>query len=401
MEEEQIKTEAMRKLIFLVAFTGIMLIMTTYAWFTTQKNVSISNLEGSVNVAEGLEISLDANHWSQGIDFSQFTEQNDLKIQYGQTEHNIIPSEMLPVSTTGKTGTGNTIGGNDLIMYRGENTDSVKLANIQATNKAITEASNNQYPGYYAIDFFLRNNSRDEGEDVLQLNNDSSLMLKTGGLYTTGLQNTVRVGFALYNSTTAVPAVESKQDTILDATTGENATIKDVAIWEPNAKDHVEYIVTNNNKITWKATDKAGYIADQVNGKFTDKERIPTYALMPTAVGEEYTDIYKWDGNADGLEKQITLQTDKIDGTYKMAGGVKNLISVNSVETALYEKNPTGSVTTFKIPKNQICRLRMYVWLEGQDVDCTTYASHGGGIIVDVGLTKGEEEGSGTGGTSE
>ena len=112
MEEEQIRTKAIRKLIFLVAFTGIMLIMTTYAWFTTQRNVSISNLEGSVNVAEGLEISLDADHWSQGIDFSEFTDQNDLKIQYGQTEHNIIPSEMLPVSTTGKTGTGNTIGGN-------------------------------------------------------------------------------------------------------------------------------------------------------------------------------------------------------------------------------------------------------------------------------------------------
>lgn len=100
------RTKSMRKLIFLVAFTGIMLIMTTYAWFTTQKTVSISNLEGSVNIAERLEISLDANHWSQGIDFSQFTDQNDLKIQYGQTEHNIIPSEMLPVSTTGKTGTG-------------------------------------------------------------------------------------------------------------------------------------------------------------------------------------------------------------------------------------------------------------------------------------------------------
>ena len=37
----------------------------------------------------------------------------------------------------------------------------------------------------------------------------------------------------------------------------------------------------------------------------------------------------------------------------------------------------------------------MYVWLEGQDVDCTNYASHGGGILVNVGLTKGEDEGSG------
>ena len=399
IEENTIRTRAIRKLIFLVGFTGIMLIMATYAWFSTQRNVSLSNLEGTVKVAEGLEISLDALNWSQGIDFSEYTDQNDLKRFYGETEHNIIPTEMLPVSTTGKSGTGDTIGGNELIMYRGENTDSIKLTNIQATSKTITDATNNQYPGYYAIDFFLRNNSREEGEDVLQLNTDSSLMLKAGGAYTTGLQNTVRVGFALYNSTTPIAASVSEQSTILGAMTGDSVTIKDVAIWEPNAKDHVDYIVINNNKITWKAADKLGYIADQTNGKYTATERIPTYALMSTAVGQEYTDIYKWDGSVTGLEKQITLQTDKLDGTYKIAGGVQNLISVSSAETALYENNPSGEVTTFKIPKNQICRIRMYVWLEGQDVDCTNYASHGGGIIVDVGLTKGETEG--TGGSTE
>ena len=37
----------------------------------------------------------------------------------------------------------------------------------------------------------------------------------------------------------------------------------------------------------------------------------------------------------------------------------------------------------------------MFVWLEGQDVDCTNYASHGGGVQVDVGLVKGEEVGTG------
>ena len=33
----------------------------------------------------------------------------------------------------------------------------------------------------------------------------------------------------------------------------------------------------------------------------------------------------------------------------------------------------------------------MYVWLEGQDVDCTNLASHGGGIEVNLGLVKNEE----------
>lgn len=396
MEENKYVSAKIRSLVLLVAFTGIMLIVSTYAWLSAQKNVTISNIEGTVNIAEGLEISLDALHWSQYINFEDYTTE-ELKKQYGETEHNIIPEELIPVSTTGKTGTGNTIGGTDLIMYRGINEENIKLRNIQSTDKTVTAPSNNQYPGYYAIDFFLRNSSQETGEEVLQLNVDSLVALKAGGVYTTGLQNTVRVAFALYDSTTngdtASVDIVSTQEQILAATTG-SATIKDVAIWEPNASDHVDYIVTNNNNITWKAGDKAGYIADQTTGKFTRTERIPTYALMSTAVGKEYADIYKWDGTVEGLEKQITLQTDNLEGSYKIAGGIQNLISVNSTETALYKNSSTGTVTEFKIPKNQVCRLRMYIWLEGQDVDCTSYASHGGGIAVDVGLIKGATVGT-------
>ena len=35
----------------------------------------------------------------------------------------------------------------------------------------------------------------------------------------------------------------------------------------------------------------------------------------------------------------------------------------------------------------------MYVWLEGQDIDCTNYASHGSGIHLDLGLVKGAQVG--------
>ena len=69
MEQNKQKNSKRRlnSLILLVAFTAIMLIVSTYAWFSTQKTVSISNLTGTVKVAEGLEISLDANAWSQEI----------------------------------------------------------------------------------------------------------------------------------------------------------------------------------------------------------------------------------------------------------------------------------------------------------------------------------------------
>ena len=51
MEQDKRRIKELRRLIFLVGFTAIMLIMATYAWFSAQKNVSINNLEGIVNVA--------------------------------------------------------------------------------------------------------------------------------------------------------------------------------------------------------------------------------------------------------------------------------------------------------------------------------------------------------------
>ena len=38
---------------------------------------------------------------------------------------------------------------------------------------------------------------------------------------------------------------------------------------------------------------------------------------------------------------------------------------------------------------NSITKVRVYIWLEGQDVDCINYASHGGGVTVNIGLVKG------------
>ena len=391
-DNEYIPKKSLRRLVMLVSLTAIMLVTSTYAWFSMQTEVTIGNLEGIVNVVEGLEISLDAENWSDTIDFSEYTDQNLLKQIYGETEHNIIPTELLPVSTTGKDGIGQT----DITMYRGINTGSIKLQTVEATSASVTDVADNQYPGYYAIDLFIKNSSETEDgatEDILQINSNSLVSIKAGGSDATGLQNTVRVALALYEPTEEVPTTATQEE-ILSATTG-TATIKDVAIWEPNSSDHVAQIVANNNRITWNPLDRAGYIADQVTGKFTATEKVPTYALKSEATAitgaNEIEDIYNWSGaNNLYLEQQVTLQTTKT-ADYYIAEGIQNLISVNSTPASIYPNAPTGEVITFKIPRNQVSRLRLYVWLEGQDVDCTNLASHGGGIEVNLGLVKNEK----------
>lgn len=414
MEENRQKNSRKRlnSLILLVAFTAIMLIVSTYAWFSAQKNVSISNLEGIVKVVEGLEISLDAYHWSQEVDLTAAQTAGSGYLDADKTLAapyaggvNILPSEMIPVSTTGISGEG--IGETGLQMYRGINVNGIDLYQIELVDEAETDPTSNQFPGYYAVDLFLKNTTAgSQTTDQLQLNINSELKLKTTGLENTGLQNTVRVAFALYKAASgnesAVDVTNGTQNTILTELASSTKTISDVAIWEPNSDAHVDEVVLNNNRITWSGTDANSLWGSETDTthKFAKTDKIPTYALTSTSTSSNESvkvdpvttvntssiaDIYDWSATTtSGLTKQVVQATNVTRTGDTITGGaladVTDLISVTTTNMS--------SPTNFVIPANQVCRLRMYVWLEGQDVDCTNLASHGGGIHLDLGLVK-------------
>lgn len=370
---------------FIILIAAVMFIISTYAWFSTQKNVSITNLRGTVEVAEGLEISLDAEKWYNGITLGEEDGQLSITKNAYQGHHNISPSEMLPVSTLGLVGSTDT----DLKMLRGNVTNSKELSKIVETKENIESATDSQFPGYFAFDIFLKNNSKQSlGDDILQLNYDSSLEIMDASKTATGLQNTARIAFCKYAGTSEVDA---SQADILKETAGvgvgaPKAYISDVAIWEPNADDHVDYIVKNNNKITWSTSDASAYATktlDDGTRGFDTTTKMPTYALKTSAAGQTINDIYMWNGTEANLARQYTLQTTKTSTTdYTIKEGVQNLVKA------------TDGTTAFGIAPNKITRIRVYLWLEGQDVDCINYASHGGGVKVNIGLVKGSVVGS-------
>lgn len=384
-KKNQRKSE-LNAMFFIILIAAVMFIISTYAWFSTQKNVSITNLRGTVEVAEGLEISLDAEKWYNGITLGDGEGQLSITKNSYSGNHNISPSEMLPVSTLGLVGATNT----DLQMLRGKVTNSKELSEIAATDETIEDPANAKFPGYFAFDIFLKNSSKqDEVDDVLQLNYDSSLEILDNSKTATGLQNTARIAFCKYAGTADVEVTDPAE--ILKATAGVGvganpSYISDVAIWEPNANDHVDYIVKNNNKVTWSNADASAYatklLEDGTKG-FDTTTQLPTYGLTATSIGQKIDDIYKWDGKEQYLTKQYTLQTTKkSDSDYTIKEGVQNLVSA------------TNGTTTFGIAPNKISRIRVYLWLEGQDVDCINYASHGGGVKVNIGLVKGSTIGT-------
>lgn len=399
------KKSELKVIFFIILIAAALFIISTYAWFSTQRNVSITNLKGTVEVAEGLEISLDANTWSNGIVLGDGEGQLSIIDDAYEGHSNLSPTEMLPVSTLGKVTESNKL--TYLQMLRGKVENSIILKDIVevSTNDTIKDPENAKFAGYFAFDVFLKNSSKTDDADILQLNYDSSVQITESEKVKTGLQNTVRVGFAKFGGASAdsggtltgiVTDVNAGQDEILKKTGaitgGDTVYISDVAIWEPNASDHAEYIVTNNNKITWSSTDSAKYNTyeyDDDKYGFGTTTKMPTYALKASAIGGTIENLYKWDGNESLLQEQIVLQTTKTsDEDYTISEGVQNLVSANSAAS-------TGdNANTFTIPANSICRLKIYLWLEGQDVDCINYASHGGGVTVNIGLVKKSEIGS-------
>lgn len=416
----------LRIIFFIILVAAALFIISTYAWFSTQKNVSITNLTGLVEVAEGLEISLDADKWSNEIVLGE--DMNIIDNAY-PNHRNISPKEMLPVSTLGLPSDDSPY---DLQMIRGKVENTKMLKEIQAMDESLAgpevvdhKTNAKKYPGYFAFDIFLKNMSKEENPDELQLNHDSSLQVIEPEKSFTGLQNTVRVAFARYGAVydagksdyTGVSDTTAQQSTILEQTgaseTGDDVPITDVAMWEPNSTDHVEYIVKYNNYVRWSAADEIkifglSQATDNQNTQFAATTKVPTYALKDTVLDVEDTvikNLYNWD-SADKtddedsifsghLAKQMTLQTSKSsEEDYTVGEGVQFLFSTSSKEG-----EEDSEANRFTLPPNKIVRLRIYVWLEGQDVDCINYASFGGGIHLNLGLVKGA--GLGTHGESE
>ncbi len=448
-------------IILLLAFVAIMLVVSTYAWFSTQKNVSVTNLGGTVQVAEGMEISLDGDHFKQTLDLSKVNwtvvdESAEFPVYNGNT--NNIPEELQPVSAVG------TVAGTmkDVPFYKGEYTaDSNTLKNVLECSPAITDATSGvgviqkseggelvsilpgdkDYPGYFAFDVFIKStiqnaNGVNYGTEAapvygtpLQLNFDSfaKILEKVTGdgnyistidwennltpeeleAYTaTGLQNTLRIGFAVYDKVgSSVPTTGS----VVAATVEDpESKIRQMAIWEPNSAWHVEQIVSElQYSVLWDE-DAATAAGHPTYNEWGETSKINTYGVTGAALEHNLIGVYKWDGrdaataNYVGIQNTVkttplAIHADPDNPSSEITGynydeleeGVTNLY-----DTSVDITDATATKSPFWIRTNSTSRVRVFVWMEGQDVDTRNIASMGHGILVNVDLTTGATVGS-------
>lgn len=356
------KRKKLRTLILLLFLTIIMFGTSTYAWFTANRTVIIQEISVNVQTSDGLQISTDGKTWKSTITTT------DILAAY-EGANNFIPSTLDAVSTTGAvqsvTGVTNV---NDtwwFNMYDSTIGTDATSGNYTIMTNLVNEMASPKK--FVAFDIFLRVSA---DKDVY-LNSASgySRVFMTVGSAERGLKNAARVGF--------VPIGEAASDaalsTILSAKYSSAPTPK---IWEPNNDTHSAAVINSvaaeygyidtttpsNSLLTETAANSGLYNPLPYTGILepitTAQDLIPTVKYTPAAAHTQ-------------LVSEGTASTDSTTKVYSTTG---TLLSTSSTIEAADTANDKPYYKIFAL-KAGITKMRVYMWVEGQDLDCENNAS--------------------------
>jgi len=328
-QNEKKRNKRMLLLLLLLFMTGTMLVTSTYAWFTSNETVRVDTITVNVEAQGGIQLSADGTNWKTILLTT------DLTSVHGTTytsSVNQLPSKLEPVST----GLNVTAAGK-LEMFYGTvvaNTDGDFI--LTAEQSVETESNGATSTGkFVAFDLFFKSDTSTN----LYLTGDSDVT--TEDAQDKGIKNASRVAFVVLGNTTASDTVANIQAL---GTTG--ASSSPVYMWEPNYDVHTANAVSH-------ARD--------------------TYAITTTQTGASRI---SYDGVIAGITSTNNVKLAQANATtfnslFKSVTPTYTTVEGNSASTQIFSLQ--AGVT----------KVRVYMWVEGQDVDCENTAS-GGNINYDL-----------------
>lgn len=326
MEENDNKKRKRRILflLFLLLITGILASTSTYAWFSVNRIVYVETIDVKVEAQGGLELSVDAINWKTFVTSSEISAASETY----STAVSQLPAKMEPVSTGGIL---NLVTGR-LNMYYGSaegnihNTYTLSAYKINEQNLSGEDSDGK----YIAFDLFIKLIDG-AGEGNLYLTNESGAAYS--GDATPGIQNAIRYAFVVLGSKNANESVNSLQNIF-------NPSQDEVYIWEPNYDVHNETAIDNAFNVYNKIVTTTGNERLDYDGIIDD---IPSSVgvTLDTATKELYPQYFK--------QVEVDYQT---------------------------VESPDENTRIFTIPVG-VTKMRVYIWLEGQDVDCENHSAIG------------------------
>ena len=375
-----------KNLALVFTLTTIVLVTSTFAWFIGMRTVNVNQFDVTIAAVDGLSLSLDGENWSEKL-----TVDKDAANYDGNTnvwaEKGLVPmstvGEMDATSSTmklfQKASLTKTDGGYRLLASRVNN-----YTQDADNNNLYTEGN-----GYVAFDLFIKNLSGEEyytennvaNEEAIYLTNDSSVKVATsGGVEGTGIENSVRVAFAQVgrvmatNTDLAMIRALSCGDTATDKT-GATGICRTAQIWEPNDRNHVEGAIEYYTESCKKRTDATTYDKDTACAAITNGLAYPTYAISDTI-------NYK---NGDSTLPVVDVYDGAEYNGYTGSTGLEAVDTFTDSEKLLAGTARQDFIT---LAPNSITKVRVYVYIEGQDIDNYDLAQIGKKISVNFGFTK-------------
>lgn len=335
-------------LLFLLVMTAIMLTTSTYAWFTSNRTVTVEDINVNVAASGGIQISVDGSAWKTIITNADLLGAHST---YAAAT-NQIPSTLRPVSTAGQSLDSNgymsmwlgTVSTSNSEANRGEYILSTEDVSTVVDSSVADPGQNAGKNGAFVMfDLFVRlDDSTSTADKMLYLTTSSNVVVQDNKA-DLGTQNSARVAFIKENHIATGSALSDIQ-----ALKSTNAS--DIHIWEPNYNTHTPTGLSNAYSYYNNANSGSQHAAAQAGTQIT-------YHGVIGAVSTS-DDVLLSKANAtDNSSKFATVTA--------------------PIKTAANWSSGTTYEQLFALKPNYITKIRVYFWIEGQDIDCENSASGG------------------------
>lgn len=337
VEENKIFKRINPRIALLIIFLcAVLLIFASYAWFSMNLNIKIKTLNMVIAKNSDLTISFDGINFERSIEINKDNIYNNLADVYPNHTTQWPSNGLIPVSSPGipnsNTAKFDMFETNGVLYHKREQDRGFIKTRLSKQDNP------REYNSYLAFDVFIKNDTGSPISDNLYFD-DSTSIYAPGEVdeEMQGLINSFRVGVVKIGSV----GLDASVNEIQNISCNNNCSS---SIYEPNSKFHTPLSIER---------------AKKYGVQLVDGNKFPTYAYIK-AGGPIY------------VENSISGSS-RIDREYFIP---QDTITDDNLDTSI-----------FQIP-NGITKARVYVWIEGQDIDSLETLSKGTDVDISINFVK-------------
>ena len=329
-------------LLLVVFFLAVVLSFATYAWFSASLNVKVKFFDVKVSTETGLFISLDGVNFSDSVEITRDSITKDLVALYPNHTNQWAATGLWSVSSNGIPNSN----ADKFAVYNGsmgKYTDKARKGIRFVNTTLLSEDQPSEWNQYIAFDIFLKNVSGSPKKDNLYIGRTTYIDFDESADEETrekmqDIFNTMRMGIVKIGETSSKSDINTIQNLQCN---GECMSL----IYEPNSTSHNE-----------ESIEEAAALGITIE----DNTYVPTYGVI--AEGDHL------DHKSGFINSGVSLYTEHF-----------------ALQHTIFESDFSKPI--FQVP-NGITKARIYIWIEGQDVDALEVHSEGAPVALNLDLEK-------------